>query len=159
MQIAWRAAVDEPAYAGRRTEHDPRSGRDNVGPSPPNRQEGCSAAEFSRTEAKSARCRSFRRDRRPVQDTGSVRRWCPTRPGCPKSARPQLLSRSPAGRTYPPTRLPRAGLQPRRAYKHRFSRSREYPIVMIGYVARRGSRCSRLVAVERHAPSASKFRL
>ena len=46
-----------------------------------------------------------------------------------------------------------------RAYRHRFSHSREYPIVMIGYVARRGSRCSRLVAVERHAPSASKFRL
>jgi len=45
-------------------------------------------------------------------------------------------------------RLPRTGLQPRRAYKTPISHSGEYPIVIIGWVAGRGSKCSRLVAEE-----------
>ena len=53
MQIAWRAAVDEPALKMPAAELN--ASRDQVAitsaPSPPIRQEGCSAAEFSRTEA------------------------------------------------------------------------------------------------------------
>ena len=85
MQIAWCAAVDEPALKMPAAELNAAarsvaitSAHVAADPS------GGVAAEFSRTEAESVRCRLFRRDRRPVQDTGSVRRRCPTRPGCPK---------------------------------------------------------------------------